>query len=426
MRNKDFFKDKKVTVVGFARSGLACANLLFDLGARVSITDNKDNQSTRSNSGKLKSKEIKVELGLHTKEFVTGRDILIISPGVPANALPIIWAGMQKIPVISEIEAAWILCPSTIIAVTGSSGKTTVTTLIAKVIEASGKKAFTCGNIGTPFSAQVSRMREGDFVCLEVSSFQLEHIKDFSPKIAVMLNFSRNHLDRHKDMKEYLDAKKRIFRNQKDDDFLVLNETDEILRGLAAEPMSKVIYFKESKEFNPNQAAVLAVGSILGIDKDICLKVFNGFKGLEHRFEQVAEINGIKFINDSKATVVESAVWAIKNINAPITLIAGGRHKGVDYKGILPEAKKKVKEVIVIGEAKEEIKKALSAFLTIKEAKTLEEAVILGFKDSEPGDYVLLSPMCSSFDMFSDYEERGRVFKDSVRNLAKEEIRHGA
>ena len=289
MINQDFFKDKKVTVVGFARSGLAIANLLFDLGAKVSITDNKDNQSTRPNSEKLKSKEIKVELGLHTKEFVMGRDILIISPGVPANALPIIWAKEQKIPVISEIEAAWILCPSTIIAVTGSSGKTTVTTLIGKIIEASGKKAFVCGNIGTPFSAQVSRMCKGDFVCLEVSSFQLEHVKDFSPKIAVMLNFRRNHLDRHKDMQEYLDAKKRIFKNQKDDDFLVLNESDEILQDLAAESKSKAVYFKKSEEFNPNQAAVAAVGAILGIDKNTCTKVFSEFKGLEHRLEFVAE-----------------------------------------------------------------------------------------------------------------------------------------
>ncbi len=221
MKNTDFFKDRKVTIAGFARSGLACANLLFDLGAKVRITDNKDSKSTRANLARLKSKEIKAELGKHTKEFVKDSDILIISPGVPNNALPVIWAQEFNMPIISEIEAAWILCPATVIAVTGSSGKTTVTTLIAKAIEAFGKKAFVCGNIGAPFSGEVSRMNAQDFVCLEVSSFQLERINTFRPKIAVMLNFSKNHLDRHKDMPEYLEAKKRIFMNQGPGDFLV-------------------------------------------------------------------------------------------------------------------------------------------------------------------------------------------------------------
>lgn len=426
MKNTDFFKGRKVTIAGFARSGLACANLLFDLGAKVSITDNKDSKSTRVNLAKLKSKEIRVELGKHTKEFVKDSDILIISPGVPNNALPVIWAQEFNIPIISEIEAAWILCPATVIAVTGSSGKTTVTTLIAKTIEASGKKAFVCGNIGAPFSGEVSRVNTQDFVCLEVSSFQLERIDTFRPKIALMLNFSRNHLDRHKDMQEYLQAKKRIFMNQGPGDFLVINEDDEILKGLAKESRSEVVYFSQSAKFNPNQAAVNVVGKILGIDKKICTKVFSEFKGLEHRFEQVSEINGIKFINDSKATVVESTIWAIKNINSPVFLIAGGRDKGVDYRGILPHAKNKVKEVIVIGEAKETIKSALSASLIVNEAKTLEEAVQMAYKKSLPGDYVLLSPMCSSFDMFSDYEERGKVFKNAVRALAKEKIKYGA
>jgi len=322
-----------------------------------------------------------------------------------------------NIPVISEIEAAWILCPATVIAVTGSSGKTTVTTLIGNIIEASGKKAFICGNTGTPFSAQVSKMRVEDFVCLEASSFQLEHIRDFNPKVAVMLNFSKNHLDRHKDMREYLEAKKRVFMNQKKDDFLVLNEHDETLKNLAKESMGKVIYFSETGEFNPNQAAAAAVGEILEIDKKVCLKVFSEFNGLEHRFEQVTEINNIKFINDSKATVVESTVWALNCINSPVILIAGGRDKGVDYRGILPSARGKVKEVIVIGEAKEKIKKALNGFLSISAAQSMEEAVRLAYEKSAPGDYVLLSPMCSSFDMFADFEERGRVFKNAVRSL---------
>ncbi|MDD5730191.1 MAG: Mur ligase family protein, partial [Candidatus Omnitrophica bacterium] len=221
MRNTEFFKNKKVTVVGLARSGLSCANLLHELGARVFVTDNKDCGPARENLAQLKSKDIKAELGGHTKGFVEGSDLVIISPGVLDKALPVVWAKEFRIPVISEIEFAWMLCPATVVAVTGSNGKTTVTTLIGKILEADGKRAFVCGNIGNPFSSEVRKMNEGDFVSLEVSSFQLEKIKTFKPRIAVILNLSRNHLDRHSDMQEYLDAKKRVFMNQDTFDFLV-------------------------------------------------------------------------------------------------------------------------------------------------------------------------------------------------------------
>ncbi len=419
MINTDYFKNKKVLIAGFARSGLACANLLYDLGTDVSVTDNKDCDSTRLNLVKLKSNKIKIELGQHSEGFVKNKDLLVISPGVTNNALPIVWAEQLNIPVISEIELAWMLCPAVIIAVTGSSGKTTVATLIGKIIEASGKKAFVCGNIGNPFSDEVHKMASQDFVSLEISSFQLERIRNFKPKISVILNFNKNHLDRHKDMREYLDAKKRIFMNQDDSDFLVLNGSDPILKKLADETKAKVLFFFESQDLNPNQAAVVTVGSILGIEKNICLKVFSEFKGLQHRFEYVTEINNIKFINDSKATLVESTIWAIKNISSPVILIAGGKDKGVDYKGILDIAAKKVKEVILIGEAKEKIKKEFNGFLSLDEASTLEEAVNKAYLKASPGDSVLFSPMCSSFDMFSNYEERGNCFKKAVLNLAK-------
>jgi UDP-N-acetylmuramoylalanine--D-glutamate ligase len=419
MRNIDYFKHKKVTVVGLARSGLACARLLSDLGAEVSVTDCCDTPVIRSNAERLQEKNIRFESGKHTRGFIAGRDLIVISPGVTGTSLPVRWAQEEKIPVIAEIEAAWAVCPASVIAVTGSSGKTTVATLIGKVLEASGKRAFVCGNIGTPFCGEVAKMKPGDFVSLEVSSFQLEAIRDFRPKIAVMLNFSRNHLDRHKDMQEYLDAKKRIFMNQEEDDFLVLNQEDPVLKKLGAEAKAKVIYFNGSEELNPNQAAVAAVASILNIKKDLCLKVFSDFKGLEHRLEYVSKINDITFVNDSKATTVESAVWAIKNIPSPVILIAGGRHKGVDYRGILDVSRKKVKEVIVIGEAREKIEDALRGSLPLHGASTLEDAVRKAFSDASSGDCVLLSPMCSSFDMFSDYEERGRAFKNAVHTLAK-------
>jgi UDP-N-acetylmuramoylalanine--D-glutamate ligase len=424
MKNVGYFKNKKVTIVGLARSGLACAQLLSDLGAQVSVTDNQDNASMRLNAAKLKAKNIKVEIGKHSEEFVKHRDLLVVSPGIPDTALPIILARQFKIPIISEIELGWILCPAKVIAVTGSNGKTTVITLIGKILAEKGARAFVCGNIGNPFCGEIPKMQAGDFVCLEASSFQLEKIQDFKPKISVILNFNCNHLDRHKNIEVYLAAKKRIFINQDKSDYSVLNYDDPVVRELAKETRAKVVYFSQNKDLNPNQAAVLAVGSILGIDKERCLKVLREFKGIEHRLEYVTEINNITFINDSKSTNAYSTLWALKNILQPIILIAGGRDKGVDYSIILDLIHKKVKEVILIGEARDKIKNALSGFLAIQEAPSLEGAVRLAFSKAKSGDCVLLSPMCSSFDMFTDFEERGRVFKKAV--FALTENRYGA
>ena len=419
MRNTDYFKERKVLIVGLARSGLACANLLYDLGAKVYVTDNQDNTSTRLNASKIKSKEVKIELGRHSQEFIRDKDVLVLSPGVPNDAMPVIWAQQFNIPIISEIEFAWILCPATVIAVTGSNGKTTVTTLIGKILEASGRRVFVCGNIGNPFSQEIEKMKEDDFVSLEVSSFQLEHIIKFKPKISVILNFSANHLDRYKNMQEYLAAKKKIFLNQDETDYLVLNREDPTLRQLAQEANAKAVYFTQAQGINPNQAAVSAVGSILGIGQDLISGVFRDFKGIEHRLEFVAEVNNIKFINDSKATTVESVIWALENIHNPILLIAGGKHKGLDYSVILDLVRSKVKNVVLIGEAREKIKVAFKGFSAVEEADTLEDAVSKAFLKASPGDCVVLSPMCSSFDMFTDYEERGNVFKKAVYELAK-------
>ncbi|MGA2774616.1 MAG: Mur ligase family protein [Candidatus Omnitrophota bacterium] len=423
MRDTAYFKNKKVIVVGLARSGLACANLLYDLGARVSITDCKDAELLRTNTALLKSKDIRLELGSHSAAIVKGNELMIISPGVENKAKPVLWAEKFGIPVISEIEFASMLCPADIIAVTGSGGKSTVTTLIGKIIEASGKKAYVCGNIGKPFSQYLQAMNAGDIVSLEVSSFQLERIVKFRPKIALILNFAKNHLDRHKDMQEYLDAKKRIFMNQGEDDYLILNSGDSVVSSLAKEARSKIVFFFGNAELNPNQAAVMAVGAILGINKDLILKVFKEFKGIEHRLEFVAELNGIKFINDSKATLAESTIWALESINGGVVLICGGRHKGVDYSVIKKVAEKKIRKVIVIGEAAQLIEDALTPSFVVEHAISLAEAVDKAFHSAKRGDYVLLSPMCSSFDMFNNYEDRGRVFKKLVMEKAKTKVR---
>ena len=420
MKNKDYFKDKKITVAGLARSGFACAKLLYDLGADISVTDNQDNDSTRSYALQLKSRNIKIELGRHTQDFIKGTELIVISPGIPDSALPVVLAKQFQIPIISEIEVASILCPATIIAVTGSNGKTTVVTLIGKVLEAKGKKVFVCGNIGNPFCGEVERMEEGDFVSLEASSFQLEKIREFKPKISLILNFTSNHLDRHTDMQEYLDAKKRIFMNQDKSDYLVLNHDDPVVKELAKQAKANVAYFSRTADLNPNQAAVLTLASILGVSKELCFKVFREFKGIEHRLEYVTEINNVTFINDSKSTTVESTIWAFENIPEPIVLIAGGRHKGIDYSIISDLIRKKAREVILIGEARNKIRSALTGIPSIDESTTLKEAVNLAFSKAKSGDCVLLSPMCSSYDMFHDYEERGRVFKEAVFDLARE------
>lgn len=425
MQNTKYFKDKNITIVGLARSGLACANLLHSLGAYVRVTDINDNTQTRSFAVRLSSKDIQVELGGHSEYFIRQAELVIISPGVPSNAQPILWAKRFAKPVISEIELASMLCPAEIIAVTGSNGKTTVTTLIGKILSASGKRVFVCGNIGNPFCAEVEKLKKGDFVVLEVSSFQLEMIKDFKPKIAVILNLTPNHLDRYNNIQEYLDAKKRIFMNQDKNDSLVLNTDDPLLKAAASGAKSKVFFFDKEGGLNPNQNAVIAVGKILKIKLENMLSVFQKFKGLEHRMEEVAEINGVKFINDSKATTADSAIWAMSNISAPIILIAGGRHKGINYRVILGAARNKVKQAFLIGEAKDIIAADLSGGFPIEKVDTLKEAITSSYEQSKPGDYILFSPMCSSFDMFKDYEQRGEAFKKIVLDLAKGAAAHG-
>ena len=425
MRNTDFFKNKKITIIGLARSGVACANLLHRLGASVRISDNQDNAQTRSFAKLLSSPTIEFELGKHSKGFIQQADLVVISPGVASDVAPLIWAKKFLIPVYAEIEIASMLCPAPIIAITGSNGKTTVTTLIGKIIKASGKRAFVCGNIGNPFCGQVSKIRQNDFVVLEVSSFQLETIRNFKPKIAVIINLTPNHLDRYKNMQEYLAAKQRIFLNQDKNDYLVLNGSDPLLRNIVPVPAAKVKYFTKSSGLNPNQSVVFKVGQLLGINQQKMRNVFKQFKGIQHRMEEVAVINQIKFINDSKATTADSAIWALKSITTPVILIAGGRHKGLDYRVIIPAAKHKVKHIVLIGEAKDIIADSLHGTFAIDKAESLEEAVNRAYSLAAPGFSVLLSPMCSSYDMFSDYEDRGRRFKEIVLALTKKNKNHG-
>lgn len=415
------YRDKKVTVVGLARSGMAAARLLRSLGAQVFLTEAKTSADLLRLSAELGQEGVTVELGGHTRTCVEGRDLMVLSPGVRPDALSVVWAGQKGIPVISEIELAFTVCPATVIAVTGTNGKTTTTTLIGEILKASGKTCYVLGNIGTPFSSQVQDMKPGDYVSLEVSSFQLETIRIFRPHVALILNVTPDHLDRYKDVREYQDAKKRITMNQTKEDWLILNETDEAVKDLAGETRSQVLFFGkggvEDAGLNQNQQAVMAAAKALGIERKIVISVFRDFKGVEHRLEFVRDLEGITFINDSKATNIDSTIWALNNMKKPVVLIAGGRDKGSDFSSINSLVRQKVKFAVLVGEASSRIALAWKGVVAFEQVETFAQAVRLARMQAVGGDCVLFSPMCKSFDMFTDYEHRGRTFKDIVQAL---------
>ncbi len=422
-------KNKKVTVVGLARSGEAVARLLSEKGARVSVSDCLENQKLCQALTALKSSSRieKAELGRHTRNLIDGQDLVVLSPGVRLDAQPVVWARQNKIPVVSEIEAAYWFSPSPVIAITGTNGKTTVTTLIGRILRAAGKKCVVCGNIGTPFSAEVNKLTSAHIVVLEVSSFQLETIDKFRPAVAVVLNLTPDHLDRYKNIEQYAQVKARIFLNQTARDWAILNSDDPYKEYFAARAQSKIKYFSKGVEgavifpgFNANYAASIIASSLFSVDQQVSLGVCRRFKGIEHRLEQAGQIKGVTFINDSKATNVDSTIWALDNLKQPIVLIAGGRDKGSNFALIRPRLKNNVRAMVVFGEAREKIRDAFSDLLPIETAGDLEDAVKKALTQANKGDCVLLSPMCASFDMFDDYTHRGRVFKQIVNNLKPE------
>jgi len=418
------FAGKRVTVVGLAKSGQAAAQLLDKLGARVRVAEQVSSDKFPPEfCDWLRERKIPAEFGRHTQAFIADSDFLVISPGVRVDALPLVWARARGIPVWSEIELAARLCPCPIIAVTGSNGKTTTVTLITEILKAAGKNARLCGNVGYPFSQYVLDLKSTDYVVLEISSFQLEAIETFKPYIAVWINFSQNHLDRHKDLTEYFEAKKRIFLNQDHNDFAVLNAADEKLRRLEKELKARVVFFgypghaQEENIQNPNYLAAAQVARILGVRPEVYRQVFADFRGVEHRLEKVRVLDGVEYINDSKATTVESGRWALLNIDRRVVMICGGRDKNLDYSVLRDLVKQRVKNMIVIGEAREKIAKVFADVVKVEEAGDFQQAIVLARGLARPGDVVLLSPMCASFDMFKNYEERGRVFKEIVQGL---------
>ncbi|MFH1479078.1 MAG: UDP-N-acetylmuramoyl-L-alanine--D-glutamate ligase [Candidatus Omnitrophota bacterium] len=422
---------RKVVVAGIAESGSSAARLLVQNGDRVFISEIKEEKEITEFLGPLiKDSMVKrsdVELGGHTDRFLKDADLLVVSPGVPRSSNIITIAKKNNIPIISELELAYLHCPSPIIAITGTSGKTTVTTLIGQMLKRSGKHAVVCGNIGNPLSGEIDRLNKDSIAVLEVSSFQLEWIEHFKPHISVVLNISANHLDRHLDMEEYIFFKTRIFSNQSMGDVVFLNGKDAILNDISGKIINtRVEFFNKYKDFekrlgiqNEDFLASMAAASCEGVSEKDMLEVISGFKGIEHRLEHILTSNGIDFINDSKATTVSSVEWALRTIEKDIVLIIGGRYKGGDFSRLKSYIKEKVRCVIAMGEARAKIREYLGDIDCLMEVNSLENAFYKALEYAKKGDKVLLSPGCSSFDMFTSYKERGKVFKELCLNLTK-------
>jgi UDP-N-acetylmuramoylalanine--D-glutamate ligase len=400
---------------------------------------------------KLKAKGAGVETGKHTEGFVKGSDLVVISPGVEDSAPPVKWAIKYGIPVISEMELGYIFCKGKIIAVTGTNGKSTVTTLIGELLKDGGKDAVVCGNIGNSLCGEIKRIKKDTWVVLEVSSFQLEKIRLFKPALALILNITDDHMDRYVKFSDYFNEKLKVFKNQDAGDMLILNYDAANLRPLKDQAKSKVLFYSRLEKTNgafikdqkifcvesgkekeilslsdialkglhniENVLASVLAGGIAGVAAESMKNTVKHFKGLSHRFETVAMIDGVEYIDDSKGTTVDSTVRALESCDRPVVLIAGGKDKHSEYSLVKETARRKVRELVLIGEAKSAIRKALGDAVRISEAADMASAVALAKSLARAGDIVLLSPMCSSFDMFGSYKERGDVFKKAVMGL---------
>ncbi len=422
------YRGRQIVVVGMERSGVAAARLLARCGASVRVTELRCSESLERVAHALQRQEIAVELGRHSVAWLDGCELVVTSPGVPPSAAPLVWAEAEGIPVISEIELAWQACPAPVVAVTGTNGKTTVTMLIGRMVQASGRQAIICGNIGNPFSGEVDRLAPDGIAVVEISSFQLERTTSFAPRVAVLLNLAQDHLDRYASLEAYYAAKRRLFVHQGASDIAVLNSDDPAVAALAGSVPSAVRWFGSrgltdstlppEALANPNFHAAAVAATAIGVSRETIAETLRTFQGVEHRCEVVATIGGIKFINDSKATNVDSVLWALRLMAQPVVLIAGGRDKGSDYRPLRGPVADRVRHVVLIGEAAPLIRRALEGVVSISDASDLREAVQRAAGIATVGMTVLLSPACASFDMFRNYEHRGQEFKRLVQELA--------
>lgn len=443
---------RNVLVVGLARTGEATAEFLLRCGARVSITDSKPREALGPKAADLVRRGVKLEAGGHTSAAFLAADLIIPSPGVPR--LPgLAAAAARGIPVLSEIEVAARFLKGTIIGLTGTNGKSTTATLLHRILKDAGRKAFLAGNIGTPLISFAEASRDDHLYVTEISSFQLEYVHEFRAALALVLNLSGNHLDWHGDIDAYAAAKKRILLGQKAGDAAVLNREDARVWGWKDEAAAAVFGFSAKRPLRrgaflrggwivykdggderrilpvseimlpgghnrENVLAAAAAARICGIAPSRIRASVRSFRGLEHRLEPVAVVRGVSFVNDSKATTVDAAQKALASFTRPVVLILGGKDKDADFRPLRRAVRRGVKSIVLIGAAKDKIRTALAGTAPMVETRTYPEAVRTAAAAAAPGDVVLLAPACTSWDMFQDFEERGRVFKREVRRLA--------
>ncbi len=408
----------KICIVGWGRSGYSLCNLLLVLKKSAKVTELKERNKFHSALiDKLKNSGVNFEFGGHSENFIKDSQLIVLSPGVdPLNSPVITLAKNLNIPCVGEVEFASWLTKAKFIAITGTNGKTTTTFLTYRVLKENKKGVFLGGNIGIPVSSFIMNTKKNDLIVLEISSFQLETIIEFKPYLAALLNIEPNHLDRHPTFQDYFEAKMNIFRNQQKNDWAVVNKNIEGLNAIEKKIKSQIVHFSSEFE-NQNLSCVYRIASIFSLGKIECLKVFNNFKGIPHRLQVIKTINNVTFVNDSKSTNPSSTIWAFRNIKGPIILIAGGKDKGVDYSAIIPHLKN-VKKINLFGQAAGKIEKALKEHIDTQIFSSLTEVINASFKDAGTKATVLFSPMCSSFDMFSNYMERGRKFIETVNNIS--------
>jgi len=425
-------RGQNVTVVGAARSGVAAALLLAERGARVTLTDESAGLE-ETTAARLRDAGVALELGIRQGGTFTSSDLLVLSPGVPLDQPAVAAARHAGVHVMGEIELASRWLSGRIVAITGTKGKSTTTTLTGRMFAAGGLKTVVGGNIGTPLSSQVASSTPDTFHIVEVSSFQLETTDTFHPWIAVLLNLSSDHLDRHGSMEVYGAAKARIFANQTGDDWAVINADDPQTLELARAARAKKVFFSASTPLVPLSSirligkhlvadvmAAATVAQIAGVSHDAIVQAVESFIGLEHALEPLASVNGVLFVNDSKATNVEAAQRAIESFERGLIVIMGGRFKSGDLSRLREPLQARAASVVAIGEAAPLITRALEDVVSVEHAATLEQAVRRAYELAPRDGVVLLAPACASFDMFRDYAERGDVFKREVLKLVEE------
>lgn len=447
-------KDKKILVVGLAKSGIAVAEVLSQLGAHVVVNDIKSYEQLQNSLKPLEGLKIEYQLGKPTEELVEYIDMIVVSPGVPLDQPFYGKALSLGKEVIGEVELAYRLSSSPFIAITGTNGKTTTTTLTYEIFKNAGQDARLAGNIGIPIIRQVRSAQPNTVMVAEISSFQLETAYKFKPRISAILNITPDHLNRHKTFDNYVDAKARIFMNQAEGDYLVLNYDNNVTRELSKRAHCDVVYFSRNtilekgiyvkdgymlenldgrekviipvediyipgKHNLENALAACAIARLWGISTEYIADTLRSFKGVEHRIEYVATIDGVRYYNDSKGTNTDAAIKAIEALNYPLVLIAGGYDKGEDFTPFIKSFNGKVKALILLGATAEKIEKCAREqnFNAIYRVKDMEEAVRKAKELAKEGYAVLLSPACASWDMYDNYEQRGKIFKEVVMSL---------